>query len=91
MSLRTELRGSAILAALRNGKTLALEVDPTLPCVKLPAGLTKVTLSLKRGDWHAGLRVSPLGLHAIGLRNYGAKVSALIPWYAITKWRQVKK
>lgn len=85
---RARLRGDAILAALKNRKTVDLRVDARLPAVSVPS-------NLKRADWlrlsldmrpRPNLRVSGLGLHADIQRN-GVNHHICVPWYAVTEWR----
>lgn len=84
---KAKLRAGAILAALRNGKTLDLKVDRRYPCVQLPGGCERVRLALKMIP-NPRLRVSGLGLHA-DISRYGAKDHVIIPWHAIVEWRSV--
>lgn len=82
---RARLRGGAILAALKNRKTVDLRVDPAKPGVQVPYGCDFLRLSTRMVP-HANLRVSGLGLHADIKRN-GVSHHVCVPWHAITEWR----
>lgn len=82
---RARLRGGAILAALKNRKTVEMRLDPRFACVDVPNGCDRLRLSLDaRPRQH--LRVSTLGMFAI-VERFGVKHHVCVPWHAITAWR----
>lgn len=85
---KAKLRAGAILAALKNRKTIDLRIDSRQPCVQVPPGLdSQPTIRLALGMRpRPNLRVSGLGLHADIQRN-GVSHRVCVPWHAITEWR----
>lgn len=82
---RAKLRGGAILAALKNRKTVDLRISPSAICTDVPNGCDRLRLSLDmRPRLH--LRVSGLGLHAT-IERRGVRHEVRIPWHAIVGWR----
>lgn len=83
---RAKLRGGAILAALRNGRVVDLQVDLNAPCVRVPQGWSHLRIGLGAGQC---LKVSPLGLHAT-LKRQNIMHVVRVPWHAIVSWKAVK-
>lgn len=83
--MKAKLRAGAIIAALKNRKTVDLRVDARMPCVQVPYGCDWIRLALDMRP-RPNLRVSGLGLHADIKRN-GVGHRVCVPWHAIVNWR----
>ena len=82
---RARLRGGAIVAALKNRKTIEMRIDPRSPCTDVPNGCDRLRLSLDMKP-RPNLRVSTLGIFAL-IERFGVRHRILVPWHAIVQWR----
>lgn len=83
-AFRSRLRAGAIIAALKNRKTVDLQLDPSSPCASVPYGCDRLRLALRMQP-RPDIRVSGLGLHA-DIRRNGVNHRICVPWHAITSW-----
>lgn len=81
---RMRTRAAAIVAALKNRKTVDLRLNPRALCAALPKDCDRLRLALDMRP-RPHLRVSGLGLHAL-IERYGVKHKVLVPWHGIVSW-----